>query len=96
MLPMFQPTVLSVRSLIYIYIPHILDLNVSMDHTMYGVENFLVAIQWPCMQDVVSGNPEVISCTFLQVFFFFPSFVPSVKDCRILTVIGTCTCLGSA
>lgn len=65
MLPMFQPTVLSVRSLIYIYIPDILDLNVSMDHTMYGVENFLVAIQWPCTQDVVSGNPEVISCTFL-------------------------------
>lgn len=29
-------------------------------------------------------------------FFFFPSFVPSVKDCRILTVIGTCTRLGSA
>lgn len=73
---MFQPTVLSVRSLIYIYIPDILDLNVSMDHTMYGVENFLVAIQWPCTQDVVSGNPEVISCTFFVSFFFF-SFLRS-------------------
>lgn len=27
------------------------------------------------------------------VSFFFPSFVPSVKDCGTLTVIGTCTCV---